>query len=55
LSAAPRSLPAVKQVVRAIELEHVRELADRACRLPDAAAVRELVAREGTALPDAAA
>ncbi len=44
LSAAPRLVPGVKEAVRAATLTRARGLAERALQLPDAAAVRELLA-----------
>ncbi len=43
LSVSARSVPAVKQAVRAVHMEAARELAAQAVRLPSAAAVRDLV------------
>ena len=43
LSAAPRLVPGIKEAVRATTLARARRLAERALRLPDAEAVRELL------------
>ncbi len=43
LSAAPASLPLVKEAVRAVDTSEARELAERALHLESAAAVRHLV------------
>lgn len=45
LSAAPRRVAAVKEAVRRVTLAEAKHLAEEALRLPDAPAVRELLAR----------
>src|SRR5258705_10401242 len=50
-SVSPFDLPRVKAVVRALPYASAKALADHALRLPSAAAIRELLARELDPLP----